>query len=83
MNARTLLDVKTMLQTPEWKVFAEYVEKHRKSYAEESLQFVEDNAGIYACERAKSAELILRCLLPDFLSWLDSEIKNLETKDNA
>lgn len=72
-----------MMQTPEWKVFAEYVEKSRKGYMEEALQFVEDKASVYACERAKSAELILRHLLSDFTSWLDGEIKTQTEKENA
>lgn len=73
-NQRQLIEVKQMMQTPEWKVFVQHVETLRAAYTNEVLAPVESEKDIYSCERAKGAEIVLRCLLPDFTSWLDSEI---------
>lgn len=83
MTSREFQDVVEMTKTPHWRVFESFVVQKQNDFFDAALQPVENESDVFACERAKSAGLVLKELVNEFRSFLTDELKRQQEKENA
>lgn len=83
MTSREFQDVIEMTKTPHWRVFESFVTQKQNDFIDAALQPVDSESDVFACERAKSAGLVLKELTNDFRSFLTEELKRQLDKENA
>ena len=72
-----------MTKTSSWRVFESFVAQKQKDFVNAALQPIDNESDVFACERAKSAGLVLAELTNEFRSFLTDELKRQLNNENA
>ena len=70
MTSQDFQNVIEMTRSPSWVVFVNFVAKKHQESIESVLMPIEQPSDVFACERAKGSEIVLKGLVEEFRSFV-------------